>query len=217
MAHLIECPECKKQLQVPEDLIGKKVQCPECTHSFVAQALDTEGVSTTPSKRSGPSSAPKSSARGKKNTDDEDDGEEKSRRRDEDDDMDDERPSRRSRRERSVYKPHFTPHRGGMILAFGIVALVSYAVFPLLAIVFGPIAWLMGNTDLKEIKAGRMDPEGEGQTQTGRILGMVATIIALVSIVIACGFLVVYFCIFALFFGAVAANANKNFPPPPRR
>jgi DNA-directed RNA polymerase subunit M/transcription elongation factor TFIIS len=37
MAHLISCPECAKHLQVPEDLIGSKVQCPECQHTFTAE------------------------------------------------------------------------------------------------------------------------------------------------------------------------------------
>lgn len=33
----------------------------------------------------------------------------------------------------------------------------------------------MANTDLREMRAGRMDRKGEGMTNAGRILGMVAT------------------------------------------
>ena len=33
----------------------------------------------------------------------------------------------------------------------------------------------MGNSDLVEMRAGRMDPEGEGVTQAGRICGMIGT------------------------------------------
>jgi hypothetical protein len=33
----------------------------------------------------------------------------------------------------------------------------------------------MGQKDLKKIRAGEMDPEGEGNTNAGRILGIVAT------------------------------------------
>ena len=36
MSQLIACPDCQKQLQVPDDLIGKTVQCPECKHTFAA-------------------------------------------------------------------------------------------------------------------------------------------------------------------------------------
>jgi hypothetical protein len=48
----------------------------------------------------------------------------------------------------------------------------------------------MGNKDLNEIRSGRMDPSGEGTTQAGRICGMIATILAVLGIVIAVIFLV---------------------------
>jgi hypothetical protein len=62
--------------------------------------------------------------------------------------------------------PMLKPHRGGMMLAFGILGLVC-------CIVFGILAWVMGNSDLQEMAAGRMDPSGEGMTKAGKILGMV--------------------------------------------
>jgi hypothetical protein len=74
-------------------------------------------------------------------------------------------------------------HRGTMILIFGILGLV--VCFP-----FGVAAWIMGNKDLNEIRSGRMDPSGEGTTQAGRICGMIATILAVLGIVIAVIFLV---------------------------
>ena len=64
---------------------------------------------------------------------------------------------------------HMKPHRGGMILAFGIISIV----FGCAAIIFGPLAWIMGNQDLAEMAAGRMDPSGEGLTKAGKICGMV--------------------------------------------
>jgi len=36
MAQLINCPDCTKQLQVPEDLLGTLVQCPACRQTFIA-------------------------------------------------------------------------------------------------------------------------------------------------------------------------------------
>jgi hypothetical protein len=42
----------------------------------------------------------------------------------------------------------------------------------------------MGNNDLREIDAGRMDPSGRGLTQAGKICGMVGVILAIVGIVI---------------------------------
>ena len=60
------------------------------------------------------------------------------------------------------------PHRGVLILVFGILGLVVCQLF-------GIAAWLMGNTDLEEMSVGRMDPSGRDLTKAGRICGMVAT------------------------------------------
>jgi hypothetical protein len=68
-------------------------------------------------------------------------------------------------------------HRGAMILVFGILGLV-------VCLPFGIAAWVMGNNDLRQMRAGRMDPEGEGMTSAGRILGIVATCLALLGVVI---------------------------------
>jgi ribosomal protein S27E len=79
---------------------------------------------------------------------------------------------------------HLAPHRGGMILAFGILSWM-------VCIIFGPIAWVMGNTDLAEMDAGRMDPEGRSLTQAGKILGMVHCIVLMVALAIVFLFLLV--------------------------
>lgn len=95
-----------------------------------------------------------------------DEDEERPRRRWEDDEEDAyDRPRRYRRRD-------WIPHRGGVILAFGVVALV------MIPWIFGPIAWIMGNSDLQQMRAGTMDPEGESITNAGRICGMIATILA---------------------------------------
>ena len=197
MSHLITCPECTKHLQVPDELIGKKVQCPECKHAFVAKAeVETVSVSTKPSATSKSSPAPppppppkKKAAWDSKDDEEEEESEKmgddaydvkkkKRSRDDDDDDDDDDGRSRKSRRrKRSSYRSHYMPHRGGMILAFGIIALVSG-----LGFIFGPIAWIMGNNDMRDIQSGRMDPEGEGMTQTGRVLGMISAILWIVAL-----------------------------------
>ena len=70
------------------------------------------------------------------------------------------------------------PHRGGMILAFGIIGIVCSC------IIFAILAWVMGGGDLKEMAAGRMDRTGEGMTKAGKIIGMIATILQIVVFVI---------------------------------
>ncbi len=60
------------------------------------------------------------------------------------------------------------PHRGVLILVFGILSLV---ICPL----FGLAAWSMANKDLPEMDHGWMDRSGRDLTQAGRICGMIAT------------------------------------------
>jgi hypothetical protein len=70
------------------------------------------------------------------------------------------------------------PHRGTLILVLGILGIVSC--FPL-----GIAAWVMGKRDLKEMDAGTMDPSGRGNTNAGRICGMIGTLMAGIVIVLA--------------------------------
>ncbi len=208
MSHLITCSECTKQLQVPDDLIGKKVQCPECKNTFIAEVTETEVITSSPKNSNLPVPTRKGASwdtnKGSVDEEEDDYDRKKNRRRDEDDDDFDRRPSRRQRRRRSSYRSNLTPHRGGMILAFGIIGLVTG-----LGFIFGPIAWIMANGDMREISEGRMDPEGEGMTQTGRILGIIATILSIVGLLIPLGFFGCFCC--AGFFGAMAdANQRQN-------
>ena len=69
------------------------------------------------------------------------------------------------------------PHRGGAILALGIVGLV-------VCFICGIIAWVMGKTDLREMAAGRMDPSGQGLTNAGRICGIISVVLACAGAVI---------------------------------
>jgi hypothetical protein len=76
------------------------------------------------------------------------------------------------------------PHRGTLILVFGILGIVSC--FPL-----GIAAWVMGKLDLKEMDAGTMDPSGRGNTNAGRICGMIGTLLAGIMLVFVIAALIV--------------------------
>jgi hypothetical protein len=69
------------------------------------------------------------------------------------------------------------PHRGGLILALGILGFVC-------CFICGIIAWVMGNNDIREMDAGRIDPSGRGLTQAGKICGMVSVLIQIVGFVL---------------------------------
>ncbi len=121
-------------------------------------------------------------------------------RRDEDDD---ERPSRFRQ---------LTPHRGDTIQLLGILS------FFLAPHILGPIAWIMGRGDLREMDEGRMDPGGRQATQTGKTCGMIATIIWYSISLVA---FLIWLCL-VLLYGAcccAAAGAGAAGPgaPPPRR
>ena len=102
------------------------------------------------------------------------------RRRPENDygDYDDDEYYRRRRRRGVI------PHRGAVILTLGILSLVLMCI----GVILGPIAWAMGTTDLSEMRSGRMDAEGEGITNAGRICGIVGTFLSLVWIFCGCLF-----------------------------
>jgi hypothetical protein len=168
MQEIINCPSCQRRLQVPEALIGQDVQCPTCSATFVAAV---SGSAPPPGERLPEETEPEL------NLVDEASPERPARRRRREDDYeeydDDDRYRRRRRRD-------LAPHRGSTVLTLGILSLVIC--WPIL----GPIAWAMGSTDLTEMRQGRMDPEGEGITNAGRICGMIASIFGIIGVILFC-------------------------------
>ncbi len=163
----IACPTCGKSLNVPADLLGKKVKCSSCQGVFTAEAESAPAPAEEPARRPAPVD---DEDRPRRRPRDGDDLEEERPRRRRDEDEDDDRPRRR--------RGGYAPHRGTLILVLGILGLLFCGIFT------GIPAWIMGNNDLKEIRAGRMDPEGESLTNVGRILGMVTCILSIVSLCI---------------------------------
>ena len=88
---------------------------------------------------------------------------------------------------------HLTPHRGVLILVLGVTSLFFA--------ITGPFAWWLGRTDLAEMDAGTMDPEGRSITQVGTIIGMIVTIMVALSILLFIGMVV-------LGLGFAAASAS---------
>ncbi len=69
------------------------------------------------------------------------------------------------------------PHRGGLVLTLGIVGLIAVAGCPPVGVLFGILAWVFGHSDLKQIRRGDMDSDGEGTTQAGWVCGILATVL----------------------------------------
>jgi len=65
------------------------------------------------------------------------------------------------------------PHRGGYVLALGILGLVPLVgAFP-----FGIPAWVMGSKDLRGMDLNQVDASGRKLTQAGRVCGIVGTVL----------------------------------------
>jgi hypothetical protein len=71
--------------------------------------------------------------------------------------------------------PSMKPHRGGAILALGIIGIV-------VCFITGIIAWVMGSNDLKEMDAGIRDKSGYSLTKAGMICGIIGVILSVLSI-----------------------------------
>jgi hypothetical protein len=78
-----------------------------------------------------------------------------------------------------------------LILALGILGWITCPVFAVMA-------WVMGSSDLREMRAGRMDTSGMGLTQAGHILGMIYALLCIAFVTIA-----IFAFILALVAGAV--------------
>ena len=157
---IISCPQCQKQLQLPEAFAGREVQCPGCKNIF-APPVDRPS-SAPPPPPPGDRFEQEDYPRPSRHDDDYD---APRRRRSRDDDYDDydDRPIRR----------RLKPHRGSTIQILGILSI--FVATPIL----GPMAWIMGSNDLREMDEGIMDPSGRSETQLGKTIGMVMTIIML--------------------------------------
>ena len=167
----MSCTGCGQTLRVADEHAGKKARCPAC--GTIAE-VPWAGVEVQPVAEPGnpfsPASQPAPAAPvGNPFSD---------------------RPEPKANPYASPSAPAFgprsfgRPHRGGMILAFGIVGILC-------CMPFGIAAWVMGASDLSEIRAGRMDPGGESMTRVGMILGIVSVGLAILWVLINVGLLAV--------------------------
>ena len=71
------------------------------------------------------------------------------------------------------------PHRGTTILLLGILGCCGCCALT------GLPAWVMANEDLRLMETGRMDAEGRGLTQAGKVCGIIGTALTAVAMVTA--------------------------------
>ncbi len=93
MPAIIPCPKCGRQIRIADELLGKRVRCPQCSATFVVEPVDEEGPAPA-----GTAVQPAPTARRRAAPPPEDEGPPRPRRRPRDEDeYEDDRP-RRGRR-----------------------------------------------------------------------------------------------------------------------
>ncbi len=157
----LTCTGCAQTLRVGDEHAGKKARCPGCgmisTVPMAGESPPPSPSDASPFDMGEPAAEPASPYS----------------------DLPEPSPSPYQTPSRPVGvtpSRHFRAHRGGLILTFGILGLTCCVLFFL-----GIAAWIMGSSDLREMRAGRMDPTGQGMTQAGMILGIITTIFSIVS------------------------------------
>ncbi len=164
---IITCPHCRRKLNLREEYLGQTVQCPACREQFTAEL---------------PPSAPQPPLPPRQVETPHPDHDRPERSRDDYD------PPRRRRRDCDDYDDdyrHGRPHRGAVILTLGILGL-ALCWIPLAGWVMGGIALGMGNSDEMEMARGVVDRSGKGQTQAGKICGLIAVILSTLAFVSCC-------------------------------
>jgi len=157
----IGCTGCGQTLRVADEHAGKKARCPAC--GTIVQVPEAGAAPLEPVTESPFSVSPQPAV---------------------DENPFGERPEPALNPYASPANSPFNPppyslrpHRGGLILTFGILGVLCCMPFCI-------AAWVMDATDMKEIRAGRMDPSGQAMTQAGMIVGIVGTVLAGIWILI---------------------------------
>jgi predicted Zn finger-like uncharacterized protein len=161
MPETIACPQCGRSLRLPDGLLGQLVKCPSCGHVFTA----TQSSPPRPAPVAAAAPQARRSAAADRPQD------EDSPRPVPDHDRADEHPA--------------APHRGGLILALGILGLML-SCLPPVGWILGGVAMNLANTDLQEMKDGRLDRSGRSLTETGRTCGVLAVVLASVVVLLFC-------------------------------
>lgn len=197
------CPKCGSRLSVMLGDLGSDIECPSCQTVYKATRADAPPPPPGSGSKSGAktSSLVKLGSGSRQDDDDDDDRKSKKKRSrrdddDDDDEDDDDRPRRRKRRRRS-YSGGYVEHRATLLLILTILGFITQI------IILNIVAWVMAHNDLKEMDAGRMDPEGRSMTNLCRILNMILVIFTIVMIAVSC---VVLMIIFGLAAGAGAVR-----------
>ena len=87
-------------------------------------------------------------------------------------------------------------------MVLGLVAVIGAFVFCGIPLLVSPFAWAVGHNALKEIRASGGQLGGESQAKTGKILGIVGTVLLVLLIVVIVAFIII---------AAVAGDSSGSY------
>jgi len=199
------CPHCDKLLKTADDKAGVSAKCPGCGESVVvpsvaeSEALSDQSLSSPPLTPAADRRTPASAESADGNTD---------AAATRDCPMCGEqikaaatkcRYCGEDLKSKSAFRGGLAPHRGGLILALGIIGIamlmlcVLCAPFGIVSLPLGIVAWVMGNNDLREMSAGGMDSSGESLTRSGKIIGIICCGLTLLLVAVSMVFMLIGF------------------------
>jgi hypothetical protein len=186
---LLTCPACGCSVQTADALLGRRVRCSACRHTFVA----TEEHIAAPPRRETPDLPPQRSRTLGPRPVPDPDGDEDHAGEDRGpfcpgcgrriawrdltcphcgEELEPEDNARRA----ACIRRDYEPHRGALILSLGNVSmflgalsLCTFGLGALLSVPLGIFTWGMANRDLERMREGLLDPRGKKQTETGRV------------------------------------------------
>lgn len=184
MADIIQCPLCKRQLQIDEGSYGQWFKCPSCGGTFrIAAAPAASARAPAPAPAPAPAAAPRYQPPAPSAI--------PPRIWQEPAAWPQQPPARKPdapvRQELDVKKQvsQVPPnaHRGVLVLALGVIGLALFAIPPV-GWVLGGLATAMGAEDLQRMQRGTMDRGGELMTLVGRVCGLLAVILSTVMLLV---------------------------------
>ncbi len=166
---IASCSSCQAQFQVSSDLVGKQGRCPQCQATFT---IGGSSQSPNPDPRQPGAALPPPSA---------------------DPRQPGSVPHPQQYPPQQQFPPQqqyygapmgmasgrMEPHRGGTILALGLIGFFLFLPLCIVAIV-------MGKADLKKMDAGLMDPSGRGSTNVGVIMSWIAIGLTIAAFALIC-------------------------------
>jgi hypothetical protein len=194
---LLTCPACGCSVQVADVLLGRRVRCFTCQHSFVAEARPAappvrRDVPLVPRPADPPrrddedaiadESGPFCPGCGRriawKDSECPFCGEELEPEHD---------PRPVWQRSADFFRRDYEPHRGALILTLGNLSMIVgglslcfAGIGSVLSVPLGIAALLMASRDLERMRDGHMDPRGKAQTESGRTGAITGIILGLI-------------------------------------